>query len=242
MKTAKKLALPVAQTYYQVFGQTPALVSERWDRLIDNSTNPATVRRLHQEDFCQAMGVMTDQKYQSDGGPGAVDIVHFMRSNGFSEHDVVTFFNAMIFNFLIAGSDTHARNYAILEPNGKQPSLAPLYDIASMFAYNTQRKDRKLAMRIGSEYHWERIEIKHWQQFAKQCGGPQDWNTIKAGLYILALYTPLAFMQAANEALQQVQSLPNANGESQENKKQLVNRISAGITAQSQRVLTWFAE
>lgn len=91
------------------------------------------------------MSVMTDQKYESEGGPGATDIVHFMRDNGLPEDSVHLFFKALVFNYIIAGGDAHAKNYAILEPIGGTPHLAPLYDIASYFAYDTQRKERKLA-------------------------------------------------------------------------------------------------
>ena len=54
------------------------------------------------------------------------------------------------------------KNYAILEPVGAAPTLAPLYDVTSMFPYDTQRKQRKLVMSIGSEYNYARIELRHW--------------------------------------------------------------------------------
>lgn len=85
------------------------------------------------------------------------------------------FFEALIFNYINAGSDAHAKNYAILEPVNGTLQLAPLYDIASLFAYDTQRKDRKLAMSIDGEYHWERIDLHHWQRFADSCAGHSDW-------------------------------------------------------------------
>lgn len=81
-----------------MFGDVPAVVSERWDRIVDNAVVPAAVTRIHQEDFCQAMSVMTDNKYQSDGGPGALDIVRYMSDNRFPHEDVYTFIKALIFN------------------------------------------------------------------------------------------------------------------------------------------------
>lgn len=97
LNTAKKLGIPVAQSDYCLFGGIPAIVSERWDRIVDNSVAPAIVKRIHQEDLCQAMSVMTDQKYESEGGPGATDIVHFMRDNGLPEDSVHLFFKALVF-------------------------------------------------------------------------------------------------------------------------------------------------
>ncbi|PWG63068.1 type II toxin-antitoxin system HipA family toxin [Bifidobacterium callitrichidarum] len=240
LTTARKIGLSVARSDYRVFGNVPAIVSARWDRRIDDSTMPATVTRIHQEDFCQAMGVMTNQKYQSDGGPSPQDIVRFMRAHGFLEEDVKAFFAALIFNYLIAGSDAHAKNYAILEIPGKVPRLAPLYDIASLFAYDTQRKDRKLAMSIGGEYNWERIELRNWRKLAEQCGN-DSWSVIAPMLLDISLRILPAFDEAAKDALAWSGMLPHCTVESQQNKMLLIGRIREGIVAQSVRTLDWFA-
>lgn len=239
MKTAEKLSLPVAESNYQMFGQVPAIVSARWDRRIDNRSIPVSVTRIHQEDLCQAMSVMTSQKYQSDGGPGAVDIVHFLRSNGFPEDDVVLFFRALVFNYLIAGSDAHAKNYAILEPVGQPPRLAPLYDLASMFAYNAARRERKLAMSVGGEYSWERIGLRHWRRFAESCQGRDDWKVLSHVLIDLAIRTLPAFLQSSAEALDDLSKLAI---DKHEDKLELIRRIRDGIAQQSTEVLRWFSK
>ena len=242
LNTAKKLGIPVAQSDYCLFGGIPAIVSERWDRIVDNSVAPAIVKRIHQEDLCQAMSVTTDQKYESEGGPGATDIVHFMRDNGLPEDSVHLFFKALVFNYIIAGGDAHAKNYAILEPIDGTPHLAPLYDIASYFAYDTQRKERKLAMRIGGEYSWERIDLRHWHRFAEACTGQSDWETLGNILLEYALSTLPAFLQVSEEALALAQQLEqSATGEQTANKFELIMRIRDGIAAQSTRILSWFA-
>ncbi|NEG89955.1 type II toxin-antitoxin system HipA family toxin [Bifidobacterium aerophilum] len=241
MKTAEHLSIPVAQTDYQVFDDIPALVSARWDRVVDDRPTPALVRRLHQEDLCQAMSIMTAQKYQAEGGPDAVEIIRFLRANGFANDDVHFFIRALVFNYLIAGSDAHAKNYAILEPAGERPRLAPLYDIASLFPYATQRKDRKLAMSIGGEYSWERIDLRHWQRFADTLGGPSDREIVFDTLIDLATRTVPAFLQASVEALSKTTSLPSATDESQKNKGIIATRIQSGIIGQCTRVLKWFS-
>ncbi len=163
MKTVSNLGVPTAESTYHMFGDVPAIISTRseWQRYIDDNNIPK-VARIHQEDFCQALGFMTAQKYQSDGGPDALAIVQFLYTEHFSATDIHLFYTALILNFLMAGTDAHAKNYAILEPAGESPMLAPLYDIASLFPYDTQRKQRKLAMSIGREYNYERIELRHW--------------------------------------------------------------------------------
>ena len=242
LRTAERLLLPTAKSFYRILGGVPVIVSERWDRIVDETRTPASVSRVHQEDLCQAMGVMTDRKYQSDGGPGAVDIVRFLREQGLPEQDVTTFFKALVFNFLIAGSDAHAKNYAILEPVGGAPRLSPLYDIASLFAYDTVRKERRLAMSIGGEYRWERIEVRHWRRFADSCGGASDWDVLATILVDFALATLPAFLQVADEALRWAETLPDANAEGTSRKRELVLRIARGIDGQSSRVLRWFQE
>ncbi|OZG62109.1 transcriptional regulator [Bifidobacterium hapali] len=239
MKTAERLSLPVAQSNYQMFGQVPAIVSTRWDRRIDDHSVPVSVTRIHQEDMCQAMSVMTSHKYQSDGGPGAVDIVDFLRNNGFPEDDVEFFFRALVFNYLIAGSDAHAKNYAILEPVGQLPRLAPLYDLASMFAYDTARRERKLAMSIGNEYSWERIDLRHWRRFAESCLGHDDWSMLSHALIDLSIRTLPAFLQSSAEALADLSKLTT---DGQEDKIELIHRIRDGISRQSSKVLQWFSK
>lgn len=240
LRAAERLLLPTAKSFYRILGGVPVIVSERWDRIVDDTRMPASVARVHQEDLCQAMGVMTDRKYQSDGGPGAVDVVRFLREQGLPERDVMTFLKALVFNFLIAGSDAHAKNYAILEPVGGKPRLAPLYDVASLFAYDTTRKERRLAMSVGGEYRWERIEARHWRRLAESCGGASDWDAVSAMLVELALGTLPAFLQAADEALRWAGSLPDADAERLSRKRELVTRIARGVDEQSSRVLGWF--
>lgn len=199
-----------------------------------------TVRRLHQEDLCQATARMTAEKYQSCGGPGAVEIIRLLRSNKLEETDVALFLSALILNFLMAGSDAHAKNYAILEPVGERPMLAPLYDVASMFAYDTQRKQRKLAMSIGGEYNWERIELSHWHQLAQDTK-PADFELIQVLLRRYATLLPDAFADAAGEALKLSAGALHADEETQGKRRELTARIQEGIAGQCGRVLQWFA-
>ena len=81
------------------------------------------------------MGIMSADKYQSDAGPGAVSIVKFMRDNGCAESSVDLFYSALIVNYLLCGTDAHAKNYAMLEREDRRPTLAPLYDVAPMYPY-----------------------------------------------------------------------------------------------------------
>jgi serine/threonine-protein kinase HipA len=137
------------------------------------------VYRVHQEDFCQALRVHPSLKYQNEGGPGPQQIVEKIRSHivdgGRSEKhadikapevDVQTFIDALIFNWLIGGTDAHAKNYSILI-SGSVVRLAPLYDIASILAYDDiDPKKAKLAMKIGQEYKLQSITLSDWRELA----------------------------------------------------------------------------
>lgn len=248
MKTLANLNVAVSESSFHGFGGTPAIVSTRWDRAATKAKGGSkSIRRIHQEDLCQAMSFMTREKYQSEGGPGAVAIIEFLRANQLSETDVVQFAVGLMLNFLIGGTDAHAKNYAILEPVDETPRLAPFYDIASIFGYDERgdrKGERKMAMSIGGEYHYERIEWRHWLRLCQEA--KLDAGLIAGLLRHYAEILPDAFNDTAKTALAEVshlkisrQSLRTPNGSSAQSRKELVNRIAAGINRRCDTVLDW---
>jgi serine/threonine-protein kinase HipA len=140
-----------------------AIVIERYDRVTQDDDH---IARVHQEDVCQALGVMPTSKYQSEGGPRPADITKLLREHSSrAQEDIGTFVDALVFNWLIGGTDAHAKNYSLLHGSGGQLRLAPLYDIASALPYDQlDEKKLKLAMRIGREYLLSNIGLRQWQQ------------------------------------------------------------------------------
>jgi serine/threonine-protein kinase HipA len=136
--------------------------------------------RVHQEDFCQALRVHPSLKYQNDGGPGPKQIIDLLRANASGarrskesgvatayDEDVSTFLDALILNWLIGGTDAHAKNYSILIGGGGLVRLAPLYDVASIFAYpDVDPKKAKLAMKVGDQYRILDVGISQWRKLA----------------------------------------------------------------------------
>ena len=148
-------------------GDIPVIVVTRYDR---HSTGSQYVR-IHQEDFCQARAVYPDLKYQSDGGPSVEAIANTIWDvSSDALTDIRSFADALLLNFLIYGTDAHAKNFSLLLASNNQVRLAPLYDIASALPYPLQISPHKakLAMKIGSAYHIKKIEPRHWQACAKQ--------------------------------------------------------------------------
>ena len=118
--------------------------------------------------MCQALALHPTSKYESDGGPGVRKIVDLLREySSHPEDDVQSFLDAIAFNWLIAGTDGHAKNYALLLGAQGAVRLAPFYDLASILPYHRVNLDKaKLAMKIGGEYRLRNITLRHWHRLA----------------------------------------------------------------------------
>ena len=165
LQLARRLEFPTANSRVMTFDGQTAIVVERFDRV----RSPQGWLRIHQEDLCQALGVHPSRKYQNDGGPGPKAIVELIRNHSSAPNDdVVTFVDALAFNWLIAGTAAHAKNYGVLIAPGRV-RLAPLYDVASVLPYPRFDVNRvKLAMKIGERYRMSEIRRSDWLKSAEQ--------------------------------------------------------------------------
>lgn len=138
-------------------------------RSLEQLAGTRPILRLHQEDLCQALGVHPTLKYENEGGPSAARIVQLLRAHSSSpERDVSAFVDALILNWLIAGTDGHAKNYSLLHATGGRVRLAPLYDLASALPYpDLDARRLRLAMRVGSTYRVADIGARQWAACAK---------------------------------------------------------------------------
>jgi serine/threonine-protein kinase HipA len=161
---ARRLGLPTATSSIRHFEDQIAIVIERYDR----RRTDAGILRIHQEDVCQAMGVPPIRKYENQGGPSAPAIIELLRTHsGDREADVSTFLDALAFNWLVAGTDAHAKNYALLIGRAGRVRLAPLYDLASALPYDDMQFQKiKLAMKIGPDYRLRDIGEREWRRLA----------------------------------------------------------------------------
>ncbi|UGY17062.1 type II toxin-antitoxin system HipA family toxin [Bradyrhizobium septentrionale] len=186
LNLARNLGLPVAGTKVVRFEKEIAIVVERYDRQFSGND----VIRVHQEDACQARGIMPTKKYQSEGGPSAADIIELLRTYSTdSVDDLDTFIDALGLNWLIGGTDAHAKNYSLLLASGPTVRLAPLYDVASILPYDdVDLQKMKLAMKVGGEYRLAQIGAREWQKFARETRF--DAEKVIAGLNSLAELLP----------------------------------------------------
>lgn len=153
--------LPVARTEIATFADTKALVIERFDRL---RARDGRLIRLPQEDCCQALSVPPTRKYQSEGGPGIVEICGLLQGSDEPLRDRANFLKATILFWLIGATDGHAKNFSIALMPGGRFTMTPLYDVLtvqpSLDAGQLQIKDMKLAMRAGKSRHYKASEIQ----------------------------------------------------------------------------------
>jgi serine/threonine-protein kinase HipA len=156
MMLAKHMGLFVSSVEIRWADAFPFLLIKRYDRTADHH------HRLHQEDFCQALSIPPELKYENEGGPSIKDCLALIEK--YSIHpalDNIMFIHIIIFNYLIGNADAHAKNYSFLYQEGK-PLLAPAYDLLSTAVY--PQLSQKMAMKIGGKYNPEDVFLKHWYQ------------------------------------------------------------------------------
>ncbi|MFS0698945.1 type II toxin-antitoxin system HipA family toxin [Cellulomonas sp. 179-A 4D5 NHS] len=160
------LGVRAARTEFQVFAEEPAVVVTRYDR----ARGPeGAVRRLHQEDMCQALSVPPTRKYETSRGPTAQMILRLLRDNRAPDEDLYRFVDALVLNYLLGAPDAHAKNYSVLL-QGRQVRLAPMYDVASALPYEAERRDHELdkaAMAVNGEKRFGYVTGHDWAAFAR---------------------------------------------------------------------------
>ncbi|MDZ4826178.1 MAG: type II toxin-antitoxin system HipA family toxin [Actinomycetota bacterium] len=166
LDAARRAGLVVARTRVETFGDLSAVVVDRYDR----ARIRGKLNRVHQEDLCQALGRHPSEKYQAQGGPSATDIVDLIRRlmpPRIADESILRFVDALAWNWLIAGTDAHAKNYSLLLA-GDEIRLAPLYDVASALPYRIAEQKLHLAMELGGEYRLRAHTANTWKRVAKE--------------------------------------------------------------------------
>ena len=178
---AEAMQLKPARSTIHTVRDRQFLLVERYDRTADSTAKSSSrLQRLHQEDFCQALGVVPEMKYQNEGGPDLAQCFDLIRRvSRPSAPQVLRLLDYVIFNALIGNHDAHAKNFSLLYVDdsvgnsadknaGKNPVLAPFYDTLSTAVYPALTP--RMAMKIGSKYKFSEVQARHWDQFAQAAG------------------------------------------------------------------------
>ena len=165
MRLAQAVGLNVPEvTLIENLGQWLYLVS-RYDRERDSG---GKLYRLHQEDFCQALGILPETKYEKEGGPSLADCFDLIKTHSIQPAaDQLQLINWVVFNYLIGNADAHGKNVSLLLTQ-QGPRLAPFYDLMSTAIY--PELNERPAMKIGGEDRPKWIIARSWEKLAADCG------------------------------------------------------------------------
>lgn len=166
MELARSIGLNVASCHV-IEGEYPLFVTRRYDRVVDEQH---CVHRLHQQDFCQAHGVVSDEKYELKGGPSIKEnyeliLNHVAATKRFQALE--DFLSWICFNLLIGNNDSHSKNLSLLLVNRKI-ELAPFYDLLSTAIYPVLHKD--FSFRIGDRYTFAKIGLNQFSLLEESLG------------------------------------------------------------------------
>jgi serine/threonine-protein kinase HipA len=191
------------------------LIVERYDR--DLTQQP--IRRLHQEDLCQALGRLQSEKYQEEGGPTVAQVIEVIdQKSSAPARDRPQLWSALVFNVLIGNCDAHGKNYSFLY-DSPAPSLAPLYDLVSTVVYDGLTT--RLAMSVDGARLLEDVDRRAWDKLAAQVGF--------APRYLDLRMRPL--VEAVQQSAHALAALPQHD-------EPVVGKIVEGIDHRAARVLS----
>lgn len=175
MSLAQKCQLNVPDVILLVNDFRPILVVKRYDRLVRG----LTVKRIHQQDMCQAMGLLSKQKYEKHGGPTFVQVYNLISSITNQLSDQIQLVRWLCFNILIGNNDSHAKNLSLLHIPGRPTQLAPFYDLVATMIYSNQGFTKNFAFSIGGQKDVAKMRAKHLEILAQEIGAPDQYFILR---------------------------------------------------------------
>jgi len=170
MTAAQTIGLTAARSEILQFGVERAFVTTRYDR----DWSAGALVRIHQEDMCQALGMDPFYKYENQGGPGAAEIAGIIQSRSSAPvDDCARFAQALVYNWLICGTDAHARNYSLMLLR-EDVRLAPLYDLNGHLAFDNGA-NADLSMSVNGKLRAASIRREDWVAMAPRLFVDADW-------------------------------------------------------------------
>lgn len=179
LRLAARIGLSVPHVEIRWAQDVPYLLIERYDRVVQDNQ----VQRIHQEDFCQALGIVSSRKYQNDGGPDFKACFDLLYNTTQPVKDRNALAALMVFNYLIGNMDAHGKNFSLLHGRRRARvntgtfsgvytddfiELTPVYDVICTRAYPDLAE--KMAMKIGGYYEPDKIMSRHWERQCKEMG------------------------------------------------------------------------
>lgn len=215
MTLAAVSGLEAAPVEPRLVGGHEFLLVSRYDRSGSGS-------RFHQEDFCQALRIGPEEKYEGEGGPDVAACAALLRrASAAPALDIREFLDCLLFNFMIGNHDAHGKNFSLLLDGPRSIRLAPFYDLLSTQVFEGTRK--KLAMRLGGESKPEYLRRRHLDRLAEQL-------EVSPAFVLRRLDLMVALVRSAQEESRR--RLPLAFQD-----RQVIERIDAVVAKRSERLL-----
>jgi serine/threonine-protein kinase HipA len=214
MKLAAAIGIPTAKVEARNVEGMEYLLVERYDRIYRaDPGRDAALERLHQEDFCQALGIVSEMKYQKEGGPSLKQCFALLREvSSTPVIDLSRLLDAVIFNYLVGNNDAHGKNFSLLyrgiATDDTQVSLSPLYDSLSTIYY--PEISRTMAMKLGGEYSSEKVMPRNFEQFAEEAGLAKPMVRRRVMEVIEAILSALPALQLVDGTAEAVSRLIGA--------------------------------
>lgn len=164
LKTAQLFGLEVPNCEIRQIGKTKFFLIERYDRIIKDNK----IKRIHQEDFCQALNIASTYKYENDGGVSFKNAFDILKNTTKPAFAINQFVDYMIFNYLMLNNDAHGKNFSILYNEKGESKLAPIYDVLCTRAYS--KLTRRMAMQIGGCYSDMEVLPNNFELFTSEVG------------------------------------------------------------------------
>jgi serine/threonine-protein kinase HipA len=204
MALARRIGLDAAEVWEEKIGNLPCLIVARYDRV--PGPPGTTARRLHQEDFCQALGHPSSRKYQQEGGPSLRECFQLIREwSTIPVLDIRQMLDAVIFAAVTGNADAHGKNHSFLYA-GNTRRMAPLYDQVCTMAW--PELSTALSMKIGAASRMEEVSPEHFKQLCSHAklGWPMVRERIKTvSRQILdATGDPKVLPQLRNETVREI--------------------------------------
>lgn len=167
LEIAREIGLPCPRSHILQAEDQIFMLVARYDRTLRERSGQRYLTRLHQEDFCQALGYFPHQKYERDGGPDWKKMFAALDFSLDPARDKLLLLRYAIFQYLVGNPDAHAKNYSLIWQSGGV-RLAPLYDLNNAAAFRNFYKEQRilLAMSIGGERNPKLLGREHWESFA----------------------------------------------------------------------------
>jgi len=162
MDLASKVGVDAPSVQYRRAGDIDYILAKRFDRFISES---GEIERVHQEDFCQALGYYPADKYEDSGGPDFIKSFKLLDRTTIPALEKVKFLDQIVFNYLVGNVDAHGKNFSLLHHSSVRIELAPLYDCLCLTLY--QKHSTEMAMKIGDTFELTEVTKADWELFSE---------------------------------------------------------------------------